>query len=367
MKDSPREPTKRPLQAAFALAGFSFVWILYSLFSTASAGACTYEHWRDGCSPSPQTYVVRRFQTSQYAHTYLDWWVYDAATNYASANSVFTAYDVLPIAEFQYTAVEADAEVHIRHGNYCPPDSAGCLLPGWIDDTTRNGKYLSGADIRLQTYSWTYTTNGWKFVVAHELGHFMGLEERLNQPESSVMDYINCSGPCSGCTSTNKCAAAGGSEATLPTAWDKDRIREYYRPHDANCNTSNTPACPGSIAEPRVELYLALGGRLTMEFWDTSTSEDRYDVYWYRWNGSAWVSAGPGTQDQPYTGGVGDWGRWRGEGSDSDPSRDIYPTQDGWYTVCLYTLNKAYGTDDGIDELAYRCGYPSSGVYVDLP
>jgi len=200
----------------------------------------------------------------------------------------------------------------------CESGAHGCTRYEW-GSAERGGYYITAAHIWLDTWRTDWNANGWRAMVAHELGHVFGLDERYfddgtqplftcNNNETTIMDTAYSTGHCDGIVS--------------PQGLDKARAYDWY-------NMRSVPM--GSIQNVSYQIF-------RYYFTDRNYAESNYAETVQRWDGAGtWVDVG-----------------WQNDNGvalapcdDFQPCtlNDIFPVSgSGYFRVCLVPHNGVYGS-----------------------
>ncbi len=189
----------------------------------------------------------------------------------------------------------------------------------------------------------------------------MGIEH--THESGSVMNNAECSDCPPGepqpedCPHTDQCTITGifSANGTFSTN-DQARIVHVYRPRDNGC-AGQVPSCPATAPVPDAFAILGTASSVGVRWRDVSIAETRYEVQWYCLCGqfNTPVTA-PNAPLLLHTKNVAQWDEWRGYGYDSGVTTAQYTaTQTDDYFACIKTVNKPFGSDDGLDGNAYYC------------
>ncbi len=160
--------------------------------------------------------------------------------------------------------------------DYMPTECAnlaGCRIVTQLGaDSTRDANYVVHMRIHMNP-ALTGTTNDQSIGgIVHELGHVVGLDDQYvfgcNDSVISVMDASKLTSP----TTYDMC------DSTSPTAADIDRLRSYWE--------------RGTIWNVSMTTDLLFPTILVVHFEDVGWAESRQRIYYFWWNGSAWVDGG---------------------------------------------------------------------------
>jgi hypothetical protein len=178
-------------------------------------------------------------------------------------------------------------------------------------DSTRNVNWSYKGEAVIRNAG-TAPVGGWQATIAHELGHFFGLHERY-QDDGGSGSFCNAE---STIMNSGSCA----NRPTTPSALDVSRVNGIYRTGDLLSMSSTT--------------YWFWPNQLYVSWKDGSWGEYEHRLFFYRWNGSAWVQLGE-------VGHTGEIGMRNLSFADRTMARlfnrNSYGQPAGYYIVCGWT------------------------------
>lgn len=210
---------------------------------------------------------------------------------------------VLPGAEFSLTCTQQNV-LRVQRTSIsgvptvCSILSVACAFSQLYSDPQRGGKY-SGAESFIwfndhPTEGYTFTPDGERVVMSHELGHIFGLHEGYDHDpeyspssvachqipprnEPTIMDAFTGTEPAGG----QQGQVTGGCDNVLsPTSRDIDLVRSLY---DLSRPSSLTPIWPPGFPG------FSGGPDLSVRFFDPNVAESGYGVIIQQYVDIGWV------------------------------------------------------------------------------
>jgi len=267
----------------------------------------------------PNTYAVK-------------WWVLEDDRMYWCNHtdyyySMQDYEDTLPGYQWYYdcAAPEVMIDSYDMESQCENPAAVACVNRIYLLSPERGGLYMWTADIWLNENVYAFTAEGARYVIAHELGHVHGLDDRYvagaddpcNPDEETVMDAARGQSFPDAVWITGGCDDIGG-----PTALDASRIEDFYAVNAAG--------------NPRVEDQER---EWVIWAWDDSAwAENEYRLDYLRWAGTDWVQV----DEENYREDV-----WQEPGGlhavGFIPSIIDPPQPDGYYMLCMCTYSCMHG------------------------
>jgi hypothetical protein len=157
----------------------------------------------------------------------------------------------------------------------CGAGAVSCVEPSWYYDITAGGYYFNYTRIWVNmSYYNSYTYNGMRSTIAHELGHTFGLDEAYFEANFGC-DYSSTS--IMNTASINGRQVTGGCNGAVgPSQSDVNDVQAFYV-------MASTPYQPQNLTSLK-----GTTNSMVLYWNDASPTESFYNMFRYYWTGSSW-------------------------------------------------------------------------------